>query len=283
MKILILSNIVNMTLLPILIYGWGPIPHLGVYGAALATIIAESFGALLFFRFLRTTAAGPAIFRMPKPDWNMLWRLTRIAFPRVLERAAEVVAAVIFIRIVAEFGTAAVAAYGIGLRLDLALKSPGWGLGTAADTLVGQNLGAREHRRAEKSAWAVAGLYVLLNAVAGLFFIAAPEKVMAFFTSDPEVIRLGIPFLQLMYWGFLFMAVGMIFHRAFGGSGDTLSPLIITAIGLVGFKIPMALFLAYFFGLGVFGVWLSIALSYMFWGVAMALWFRRGRWKEKKI
>lgn len=283
MRILIFSNIVNMVLLPILIYGWGPIPGFGVYGAAWATIIAESWGALLFLRFLSSTTIGPEIFHRIRVDWNMIGRLIRIAFPRALQRGLEVIAAVILIRIVAEFGTAAVAAYGIGFRIDLVLKSPGWGLGTAADTLVGQSLGANEPSRAEKSAWAVAGMYVLLNAVVGLFFLFVPEKVMAFFTPDPEVIRLGVPFLQFMYWGFLFMAVGMVFERALGGSGDTVSPLVITGIGLMGLKIPLAIFLPRFMGLGIFGLWLAIAVSYGVWGVAMALWFRRGGWKEKKI
>lgn len=282
MRILIFSNIVNMALLPILIYGWGPIPRLGVYGAAWATIIAESWGALLFLRFLRSTTIGPEIFHRLRADWSMIWRLLRIAFPRSLQRGLEVLAAVILIRIVAEFGTAAVAAYGIGFRLDLAFKSPGWGLGTAADTLVGQSLGAQKPSRAEKSAWVVAGLYVMLNAVAGLLFILVPERVMAFFTVDPEVIQLGVPYLQLMYWGFLFMAVGMIFERALGGSGDTVSPLVITGIGLMGLKIPLALFLPHSLGFGVFGLWLAIAVSYGAWGVAMALWFHRGGWKEKK-
>ena len=283
MRILVYSNIANMALLPLLIFGWGPIPSLGVNGAAWATIIAESWGTLLFLRFLRSTTIGPEIFRSIRLNWNMIWRLSRIAFPRLLQRGLEVLAAMILIRIVAEFGTAAVAVYGIGFRLDLAIKSPGWGLGTAADTLVGQSLGARKPNRAERSAWVVAGTYVLLNAVVGLVFILIPERVMAFFSIDPHVIQLGVPFLKFMYWGFIFMAVGMIFERALGGSGDTVSPLVITGIGLMGLKIPLALFLPQILGLGISGIWLAIALSYAAWGVTMALWFHRGGWKEKKI
>lgn len=283
MRILIFSNIVNIVLVPLLIYGWGPFPELGVYGAAWATIIAESWGAVLFLRFLKSTGIGPEIFRRIEPDWKLLWRIIRIAFPRSIQRGLEVIAAILLVRIVADFGTAAIAAYGIGLRLDLAFKSPGWGLGTAATTLVGQSLGASKPSRAEKSTWAVAAIYVLLNGVVGLIFIFMPEKVMAFFTTDPEVIRLGVPFLQLMYWGFLFMAVGMVFERALGGSGDTLSPLLITGIGLMGLKIPLALFLAHSMELGVVGLWIAIAVSYGIWGVAMALWFHRGSWKTKEI
>ena len=283
MRILIYSNIVNMALLPILIFGWGPISPLGVNGAAWATIIAESWGCLLFLRFLRSTTIGPEIFRSLRVKPNLMGRLTRIAFPRVLQRGLEVVAAMILIRIVAEFGTAAVAVYGIGFRLDLAFKSPGWGLGTAADTLVGQSLGAQKPSRAEQSAWVVAGIYVLLNAMVGLLFIFIPEKVMGFFTIDPEVIRLGIPYLQVMYWGFIFMAIGMVFERSLGGAGDTVSPLVITGIGLMGLRIPLAFSLPRIMGLRVLGVWLAIALSYGAWGIAMALWFRRGGWKEKKI
>lgn len=283
MRILIFSNIVNMVLLPLLIFGWGPIPRLGVYGAAWATIIAESWGAFLFLRFLRSTTIGPEIFRHLRADWSMIGRLIRIAFPRSLQRALEVLAAVFLVRFVAAFGTAALAAYGIGFRLDLAFKSPGWGLGTAADTLVGQSLGADKPSRAEKSAWVVAGIYVSLNGVVGLLFIFIPDTVMAFFTIDSEVIRLGVPYLQLMYWGFLFMAVGMIFERALGGAGDTVSPLVITGISLMGLRIPLAFFLPDFMGLGVWGLWLAMALSYGVWGVAMALWFKRGDWKEKKI
>jgi len=283
MRILIYSNLVNMALLPLLIFGWGPIPPLGVNGAAWATIIAEFWGAILFLRFLGATTIGPEIFRRLRPDGPTLRRMIRIAFPRSLQRGLEVLTAVILIRLVADFGTVAVAVYGIGFRLDLALKSPGWGLGTAADTLVGQSLGALKPGRAEKSAWLVAGIYVLLNGVVGLLFIFIPEKVMAFFTIDPEVIRLGVPFLQIMYWAFIFMAVGMIFERALGGSGDTVSPLVITAIGLMGLKIPLALLLPHFMGLGVLGLWLAIALSYATWGVGMALWFHRGGWKQKEI
>jgi putative MATE family efflux protein len=283
MKILLYSNLINIVVLPVLIYGWGPLPPFGVYGAAWATILAETWGGILFLRYLRSTSIGPEIFRSLRPDWPLIWRIVRIAFPRSVQRGLEVIAAILLIRIVADFGTAAVAAYGIGLRLDLVFKSPGWGLGTAATTLVGQSLGALDPERAEKSTWGVAAIYVVLNAVAGLCFVFIPEGVMGFFTTDPEVIRLGVPYLKLMYWGFLFMAIGMVFERALGGSGDTFTPMLITGVGLMGLKIPLALFLAHTMKLGVLGLWIAIAVSYAIWGVAMALWFHRGGWKTKEI
>jgi Na+-driven multidrug efflux pump len=160
---------------------------------------------------------------------------------------------------------------------------PGFGLGAATATLVGQNLGAKQPQRAEKSAWIALIYYEAIMIVVGsLFYLFAPE-IIYIFNNNPEVIREGVYFLRIVTFSYVFLSMAIVLHQSLHGAGDTVPPMIITAISLLGIRIPLAYFLPKFLPLDTQGIWLAIALSTVLEGSVVAFWFKSGRWKKKKI
>ncbi|MBI3014275.1 MAG: hypothetical protein HYY65_04225 [Candidatus Tectomicrobia bacterium] len=189
----------------------------------------------------------------------------------------------LLMRIVAGYGTAALAAYGVGLRIDLAMKTPGWGFSSSVITLVGQNLGAGKPERAEKSVWVIMAMYLAFAALCGLAFFFAPGAVMGIFTRDPEVLQIGSQYLRIMTFGYIFIAVAMVSDRAMSGAGDTVTPMVVACISLVVLQLSGALLLPRITGLGALGIWIAIALSYGIWAGTILRFFRQGQWKHRKL
>jgi len=283
MKILIVSNILNAILAPVLIWGVGIIPALGVNGAALAVVLARLFALGWFMILLRRTGLiVPSAWRQ-KPDYALLYRFIQLGVPRCLQRGVEVISGMLLMRIVAGYGTAALAAYGVGLRIDLAMKTPGWGFTSSVITLVGQNLGAGKPERAEKSVWIVMAMYVAFAALCGVAFFFASRAVMGVFTQDPEVLHIGSQYLRIMTFGYMFIAIAMVSDRALSGAGDTVTPMVVACISLVVLQISGALLLPRVTGLGSLGIWIAIALSYGIWAGIILRFFQQGKWKHKKL
>lgn len=281
MRILILSNVLNAILNPLLIWGWGPIPAFGVNGSALATVLGRVF-ALAWFMvlILRTGLMERSAWRQ-KPDYGLMYRFLRLGAPRSLQRGLEVMSEAFLLRVVAGHGTAALAAFGIGLRIDLAMKTPGWGLGSSVITLVGQNMGAGKIERAEKSVWIVVAMYLAFAAACGVVFFFAPRAVMGIFSRDPGVLRIGSQYLTLMSFGYLFMAGAFILDRGLAGAGDTVTPMAVSITCLIALELSLALTLPRLTGLGALGIWIAIALTYAVWAGVLLYFFQRGRWKYK--
>src|ERR1041385_1764793 len=192
MRLLWVSNIINLILDPCLIFGWGPFPRLGVTGAALATFIGRSIGVIYqFYRLLKGTERIRILIRQIRVQWGVMWRLLRVSFTGILQFAIAHTSWIGLVRIVSMFGAAALAGYTIAIRIVIFVILPSWGLSNAAATLVGQNLGAGKPERAEKAVWRT-GLYnMIFMGTVGIFFILFAEPVVRLFIHDPAVVPLG--------------------------------------------------------------------------------------------
>jgi Na+-driven multidrug efflux pump len=186
-----------------------------------------------------------------------------------------------FIRVVAIYGTNAVAAYAICMRLRILVMHLGFGFANAVSPMVGQNLGAGQIDRAEKSAHLAAGLATVLMTILGLSLFFFPRAFITIFTGETEVIQVGSVYLRFLSVTFGFIAVSIVLGRALNGAGDTVSPMVLTLICQLGIGLILVIALSYL--VGMVGIWIGIALANVVQGVMMWLWFRRGRWKTKKL
>jgi putative MATE family efflux protein len=284
MRLLWVSNIINLVLDPCLIFGWGPFPKLGVTGAALATFIGRSIGVLYqFYRLLRGTERIRILMRQFRIDAHVLWRLIRVSLTGILQFAVADASWVGLVRIVSVFGPAALAGYTIAIRIVIFIILPSWGLSNAAATLVGQNLGAQQPERAEQSVWRT-GLYnMLFLGSVGIFFSIFAEPIVLLFTSDAAVAPLAAACLRILSYGNVGYAYGMVMLQAFNGAGDTITPTIVNFFGFCLLELPLAYALARPLGFGTSGAYYAIVFAEAAIAVAGVLLFRRGQWKHQEI
>src|SRR6516164_3678840 len=284
MRLLWVSNVINLFLDPCLIFGWGPFPKLGVTGAALATFTGRSVGVFYqFYRLLRGTERIRILRSQLRVNFGVLLRLVRVSLTGILQFAIANVSWIGLVRIVSLFGSAALAGYTIAIRIVIFVILPSWGLSNAAATLVGQNLGAREPERAEKSVWRT-GLYnmIFLGSV-GVLFILFAEPIVRLFTHDPGVVPLGAACLRIVSYGNLGYAYFMVMMQAFNGAGDTITPTIVNFFGFWLFEIPLAYALAIPLHMRSNGVFFSIAIAESSMAAVSAILFKQGKWKKKRI
>ncbi len=284
MRLLWVSNIINLILDPCLIFGWGPFPKLGVTGAALATLIGRSIGVLYqFYRLLRGTERIRILTSQLRVDFGVLSRLVRVSITGILQFAIADVSWIGLVRIVSLFGSAALAGYTIAIRIVIFVILPSWGLSNAAATLVGQNLGAKQPQRAEQSVWRT-GLYnMIFLGTVGVFFVFLAEPVIRLFTNDPAVVPLAVSCLRIISYGNIGYAYGMVMLQAFNGAGDTVTPTIVNFFGFWLLEIPLAYALAVPFHFRANGAYFAIVIAEAAIAAAGILLFRRGRWKRQQI
>ena len=278
-----LANGINIVLDPCLIFGLGPFPEMGVTGAAVATTIGRGIGVVyqlwylfdgrgrLQFQFRNLAIAPPLVKRM-----------LIISAGGVGQFLIATSSWIIIMRIIALYGSTAVAAYTIALRMFEFVWLPSWGLGNAAATLVGQNLGAQKPRRAEQSTWRAARYNTIFMTVVGILLIAFAPTIVGLFSSDDEVLRYGISCLRILGVGFPMYAIGMIITQAFNGAGDTTTPTVINFVCFWMLQIPLAFWLASNISMGPNGVFLAIVLSESLVTVLSVVIFRLGRWKHQQ-
>src|SRR5467141_669268 len=284
MRLLWVSNVINLVLDPCLIFGWGPLPKLGVTGAALATFTGRSIGVLYqFYRLLRGTERIRILRSQIHLNFSVLLRLLRVSLTGILQFAIAHTSWIGLVRIVSIFGSAALAGYTIAIRILIFVLMPSWGLSNAAATLVGQNLGAKQPERAETSVWRT-GLYnMIFLGVIGLFFVIFAEPVIRLFTSDPLVVPLAVSCLRILSYGNIGYAYGMVMLQAFNGAGDTVTPTIVNFFGFWLLEIPLAWFLAITLNMQSRGVFWSIVIAEAAIAAAGIILFKRGRWKVQQI
>ncbi|MCK4352166.1 MATE family efflux transporter [candidate division WOR-3 bacterium] len=284
MKILIFSTILNIIVDPLLIFGIWIFPRLGVRGAAYATVFARGMGMVigLWILFRGYSRIHVNLMKV-KLDFNLMWRIIKIAIPGSIRPALRNISGLIVMSIVALYGTYAIAAYGICIRVNMIVMMPGFGLGAAAATLVGQNLGAKKPKRAERSAWITLGFYELIMVVVGALFFIFAQTLIKIFNTNPEVVRMGMTFLRIVVLSYIFLASSIILQNAMCGAGDAVPPAFITGITHLGVRVLLALMLTKTLGLKTMGVWLAIAISTTIEGILTAGWFGIGKWKYKKV
>lgn len=280
MKLIGLGNIINVVLDPILIFGWFGVPALGVAGSAWASVAARLLATVLLMKVFFTD--GHKHFHLHprdiKPHGKTLWQMFKIGVFGSGQMLMRNISALALIRIIAIFGTIPQAAFGISFRLMIAVMMPGMGLGLAATTMVGQNLGAGKMGRATRAAWLAAGIYAGLAIVVGIIFLLLAEPLIAVFSNESEIIATGAEFLRWMGATFFFVAFSMVLGRAMNGAGDTFWPMLITAVAMLGIRIPMAYGFATAWQ-SVTGVWFAYAASNVAQGILFILVFLWGRWK----
>jgi putative MATE family efflux protein len=277
-----LANGINIILDPCLIFGLGPFPEMGVTGAAVATTIGRGIGVIYQLNYLLSGRGRLAFqFRHLRLVRDLIKRMLIISFGGVGQFLITTASWVALMRIVAFYGSGPIAAYTIALRMIEFTILPAWGLGNAAATLVGQNLGANLPDRAEQSAWQAAKYNAVFMTIVGIVMLLMAPQITGLFSSDPEVLRYGTSCLRILGIGFPMYAVGMIMIQALNGAGDTKMP---SALNLLCFwivQIPLAFWLATRTDLGPDGVFLAIVVSETLLTLLSIIVFRRGRWKQQ--
>jgi putative MATE family efflux protein len=284
MRILWVSNIINLALDPCFIFGLGPFPRLGVTGAAVATLTGRSIGlGYQFYRLLRGTERIRILRRQLRINVHVLLRLARVSVTGVLQFAIAHTSWIGLVRIVSMFGAAALAGYTIAIRIVIFAILPAWGLSNAAATLVGQNLGAGQPERAEQSVWRTGIYNMLFLGSVGVLFIFFAEPLIRLFSHDPAVVPLGAACLRIVSYGNIGYAYGMVMLQAFNGAGDTVTPTYVYLFGFWLLEIPLAYWLAIPAHLRSNGVFVAIVIAETAIAAASAVLFRRGRWKRQQI
>lgn len=284
MRVLWLANGINIVLDPILIFGWGPIPAMGIEGAAVATNIGRGTGvALQLWVLFRGAKHIRVLASQVRLHARVMGRLVRTSLGGIGQFIIATSSWIGLVRIVSEFGSEAVAGYTIAVRIFLFTLMPAWGLSNAAATLVGQNLGAKQPERAERSVWITGFANMAFLALVSVVYIAFSESLVRIFTNEPGVVSAGAQCLRIVSYGYIFFAWGLVMPQAFNGAGDTLTPTKINFFCFWLLEIPLAYWLAINLGLQSTGVYWSIVVAESTAGL-MAIWlFRRGKWKLTKV
>jgi putative MATE family efflux protein len=284
MRVLWTANLINMVLNPLLIFGIGPFPRLGVTGSGIGTTIGRGIGVLFQLWMLTNSWSRVVVhareFRL-RPA--LMWSLLRLSLGGMLQYFVGTSSWILLIRMTAPFGSVVIAGYTIMFRLLLFALLPSWGMAGAAATLVGQNLGAKKPDRAEAAVWR-AGFYnmILLGVVAIVFVIFAPQLV-GIFTNEAGVAQVASSALRIISCGYIFYAWGMVAIQAFNGAGDTVTPTLINLVCFWAVQLPIAWWLAFHTAMGSNGIFAAIAISQSLIAVMGMLAFRRGTWKLQKV
>jgi putative MATE family efflux protein len=285
MKSLWIASGLNIILCPLLIYGYGPFPELGLEGAAIATTIGRGVGVIYqcyhLFNGKGIIKIKPIHFKWDPP---IIKNLVEVAWPATLQFVIQSGSWIVVGMLVAQTGSSeAFAGYQIAIRNIVFFILPAWGLSNAAATLVGQNLGAKQPERAEKSAMLTMEYNAIFMTAVMIFFLLFASPVIGIFIKDSEARRYGTMALQIIGSGYIFYGIGMVMIQALNGAGDTKTPTWINFIGFWLFQIPLAYLLAKGFHLGPMGAMIAIPVAETAIAIAAYIIFKRGKWKEVKV
>ena len=284
MRALWIGNGTNIILDPILIFGVGSMAGLGLEGAAWATTIGRSMGVVYQLYHLFN---GKHLLKIARENMvlslQVIRRIIRLSSGGIGQYLIDSASWIILTRIIAEFGSNALAGYTIAFRIIVFTLLPAWGLSSAAATLVGQNLGARKAKRAELAVWLTARYNVIFMAAIMLIFILFGEYLAAFFTGDAEVIGIASEALRIITLGYVFFGLGMVMVQAFNGAGNTRTPALINIVVLWLIELPLAYMLAITMGLAETGIFMAIAICHSLHALVSWWFFRQGRWKKMSV
>jgi putative MATE family efflux protein len=299
MRVMFVSVALNVVLDPLLIFGVGPIPALGVEsalvqgmgieGAALATIFSRGVASALGFYVLFVAKAGPDVRTADLvPDLGYIWDIVRIGVPSTVEQSMSALAMITLTAMVVQFAPPVVSAYGLGNRLASLVFLPAMGLGRATNTMVGQNLGAGNADRAERAVWIAAKVGAAVMAVVAVVAALFPEPIVSVFMATEseaarETVRYGSTYLRIRSAEFVFMAILQVMLGGYRGAGNTKTAMVFSMVALWVGRVPTVYYLAFVAGMGATGIWVGMALGSILGATAAALWFTRGTWKETVI
>jgi putative MATE family efflux protein len=274
--LLLVSVIAALVLDPVLILGLGPAPPLGIAGAAIATILTRGSVFVLGLALLTRRS----MIRLAGPVGRAIPAIARVGVPTAATGVIFSLIYVLMTRTTTQFGTPALAALGIGHRVESWAYMVGVGFGAAAAAIVGQNLGAGLVKRAERSGWITTGFASVVGIVAAVVEIVFAEEFSSLFTDDPAVIAVSASYLRICALSQAFVGAELVLEGALGGSGHTLPPML-TSTTLTALRIPLAAWAASRWGMD--GIWWVICLTATARGIAMMVLWRLGRWKRKSL
>ena len=281
---LILSNGLNIILDPMFIFGFGPIPAYGVEGAAIATTIGRGTAVLfqlgiLFYGWGKIKIGfKDLVLRI-----GIMWNLIKISIGGIGQFLIGTSSWVFLMRIMSEFGSDVLAGYTIAIRVMMFTLMPSWGMSNAAATLVGQNLGAKQPDRAEKSVWITGKYNAYFMALVSIIYLVFAKQIILLFNAEPDVVKYGALCLQVIAAGYVFYAYGMVVIQSFNGAGDTKTPTYINFICFWLFQLPIAYTAAIIFDSGPLGVFWAITLAEVLIAIIGIIWFKRGKWKTVEV
>ncbi len=284
MRVMWFANIINIILDPLLIFGYGPFPEMGLKGAAIATTIGRGLAVVYQFYLL---SSGKFRIRLywdsMKVKFKVIWNLLSVSGGGILQNLIATSSWILLVRIIAVSGPDAIAGYTIAIRIVVFLLLPAWGLSNAAATLVGQNLGAKHPERAERSVWITGYINMIFMGLMGLLLAIFPEFWIKLFIEEPIVVSHGTLALRIISFGFLFYALGMVLMQGFNGSGDTMTPTKINVLSFWLFEIPLAYLLAIVLNMGLTGACIAVVCAESLLALIALFLFKRGKWKLREV
>jgi len=285
MRSLWIASLINIFLCPMLINGYGPFPELGLKGAAIATTIGRGTGVLYqCFHLFRNK--GNIKFKWPHFKWDLpiVKHLLEVAWPATFQFFIQSGSWIVLTWLVSDTGgTNASAGYQVAIRNVVFFILPAWGMSNAAATLVGQNLGAKQPDRAEKSVLLTCKYNAIFMAGVMLLFLFFSSPIISIFTTEPEVHKFGVLSLQIIGSGYIFYGIGMVMIQALNGAGDTKTPTWINLLGFWFFQIPFAFLLAKVLKMGPVGAFIAIPVAEIFIAIAAYYYFKKGKWKQVNV
>lgn len=285
MRSLWLASLINIFLCPMLIYGYGPFPELGLKGAAIATTIGRGVGVIYQCYHLFGGKSKIQI-RWSHFKWDLpvIKTLFHIGWPATFQFFLASGSWIIMTKLVAETGgTDASAGYQVAIRNIVFFILPAWGLSNAAATLVGQNLGAKQPERAAQSVLLTTKYNAIFMAGVMFLFLFFSGPIISIFSTEPGVYQVGKEALQIIGAGYIFYGIGMVMIQALNGAGDTRTPTWINFFGFWLFQIPLAYLLAKGFDMGPTGAFLAVPIAETGIAIAAYFYFKKGKWKEVSI
>ena len=306
-------RILHVALCPFLVFGWWIFPSMGVSGAALTNVISQTLGAAVGFwavfsgrsvwfdwrrwwndggaagrlALWRAVRLGPSRLRLTLRGFNLdrstIWRIVRIGIPASVTGIERSFANLLLIKFVTPFGTTAVAAHSLIQRVAQFAHMPAMGIGQAAGVLAGQNLGARQPGRAERTGWTAAALFSVVMVVGSIAVVFWAEDIIGVFSSEPGLKSLGGDFLRIEIVAFVVFGLVMVLSQCLNGVGDTMIPMVTTLLSMWLIQVPLAYFLPKYTDLGVYGIRWAIVSAIVLRAIIYTTYFKSGRWKSKRI
>lgn len=281
LRFLFYATVINVILDPVLIIGIGPIPALGVGGAALATVIAQGVATVIGVRYL------VRIGLLKVDSWRIDRELTRTTFrigiPAGVQQSLVSLSIVAVSSLINRYGADVVAGFGAANRIEQFAFLPAMSVGLAVSALVGQNLGAGRDERVGQIVWWSSALSTGITFAVMLVVLALPEVLLRLFTSDPAVLQHGGEYLRIMAFSYIPMALMFTIGGVMRGAGDTAANMWITLGSLWLVRVPLAWYLSSGLGLGIRGVWWAMLASPIAGSILNYLYYRTGRWKRHVV
>ncbi len=283
MKATTVTRVIHVALSPALVFGWWILPEWGLVGTAVANTLAQSVAVVMNFRALfRGTSRLHLSLEGYRPDFPLLWTLTKTGAPASITAAERALAQLVLVGLVAPYGASTLAAFSLTRRIEMLSHVGAGGIGQSTGVIVGQNLGAGKPERARKAVyWGL--IYVNISTfVACALMIAFPRPFLAFFNADPELLDIAVKWLQIQVIGYLVMASGMVFMQSYNTAGDTLVPMVVTLISIWGVQQPLAVLLPDL-GFGQYGIAWAVVVALAVRLLIYVPYFFTDRWARVRF